>query len=44
MLHMEMVHIRDRNMKHLKVTIKELEINLKNENIINLYRSINELK
>jgi len=44
MLHLEMVHIRDRNMKHLKVTIKEFEINLKNKNTRNLYKSINELK
>jgi len=41
---MIMVHIRDRNMKHLEGKCKELEINVKNKNVIVLRRGINELK
>ena len=44
LLYMIMVHIRDRNMKHLEGKCKELEINVKNKNVIVLRRGINELK
>jgi hypothetical protein len=38
------VHIGDRNMNHLEVNIKELEIKGKNKNIVDSYRGNNELK
>jgi len=37
---MEKVHIKDRNVEYLEGKIKELEINGKNKNIIDLYRGI----
>ena len=44
MLHMVMVHIGDRNMEQLEGKSKELQINDKNKNIIDMYRGIRELK
>ena len=44
LLHVVMVLIRDRNVKHLEGKCNELEINGKNKNIIGLYKGINELK
>jgi len=40
LLHMQKVHIKDRNVEYLEGKINELEINGKNKNIIDLYRGI----